>query len=83
MNFFRMLLFIQIYHPLHCNSTILNSLNILTFSSRRIDADFRFVRGLLDASIDALDLFFSNIFRGPTYPSNHMTSRLLFIILLL
>lgn len=40
-------------------------------SSRRIDADFRFIQGLLDESIiiDAPDLLPSINFRVPIYPS--------------
>lgn len=64
---------LKIDHPQHDYSPVLSKLNIPTLSSRRINADIRFIQGLLDGSIDAPDLLSSINFRVPTYPTRHPT----------
>jgi hypothetical protein len=62
---------IKIEQPQHDYSSVLLKLNIPTLSSRRIDADFCFLLGLLVDSIDASNFLSSINFRVPIYPSRH------------
>jgi len=50
---------------------VLLKLNIPTLSSQRNDADFRFIQGLLDESIDAPHLLSSINFSISTNPTRH------------
>lgn len=65
---------LKIDHPLYDYSTLLSSLNILTLSYYRNDAELHFIQGMLKESTDAgdaPDLLSSINFHAPTYPSKY------------
>ncbi|XP_060846337.1 uncharacterized protein LOC132926003 [Rhopalosiphum padi] len=61
----------KIPHPTHDYSLIRSSLGIPMLSTRRQDADERFITSLLGGTIDAPDLLSKICFRIPSFSRNH------------